>query len=73
MLLIFKDEYNYVFLNEEEWKKVRDDYINNFKNGKKYTLKEMIHNDLAIVNEKKEVTIVDKLFDLVGEDVIEFR
>lgn len=71
--VIFEGEYNYVILNEEEWKKVRDDYINNFKNGKKYTLKKLISDDFAIINEKKEATIVDKLFDLVGEDVVEFK
>ena len=52
--------------------KYKNEYINNIKNGKKYEIKE-----LEVVkkeeNENKKETIVDKLFDIVGEENIEFK
>lgn len=67
---IFGDEYYFVVITEEEWKKCRAEYIESIKKGKKYTVKKMKN-----VKEKKtkQTTIVDKLFDLVGEDIIEFK
>ena len=66
-------EYNFVVLSQEEWNKHRDLYVANFKSGKKYVLKELINSivDEEIVN--KEPTVVDKLFELVGEDNVEFK
>ena len=60
-------------LSQEEWNKHRDLYVANFKSGKKYVLKELINSivDEEIVN--KEPTVVDKLFELVGEDNVEFK
>ncbi len=71
---VFGSEYNFVVLNYEEWNKYKDEYVANFRNGKKYTLKEL--KETEIVSEeivKKEPTVVDKLFDLVGEEYVEFR
>ena len=71
---VFGSEYNFVVLNYEEWNKYKDEYVANFRNGKKYTLKEL--KETKIVSEeivKKEPTVVDKLFDLVGEEYVEFR
>ena len=71
--MIFGEEYNFVVINNDEWNRYRDDYINNVRSGKKYVLKEFeskITNDIIL---GKEPTIVDKLFDLVGEDVVEFK
>ena len=42
----------------------------NIKNGIKYELRELLEEKIV---EKKEVTIVDKLFDIVGEENIEFK
>ena len=70
---IFNDEYNFAALSDDEWKKYRDEYVVNFKNGKKYILKELLIEDKVNDNLQKEPTIVDKLFNLVGEDVVEFK
>ncbi len=70
---IFKDEYYFVILNQEEWNKVRDEYVTNFKNGKKYVLKELIIQSEKPKTSKKTATVVDKLFELVGEDNVEFK
>ena len=67
---IFEDEFFFVVLNQTEWGKYRDEYVENFKKGKKYSVKEIKRN---IEKKEKKATIVDKLFDLVGEDNIEFK
>ena len=72
---IFNGKYNFVVITENEWNNYRDDYINNIKVGKSYRLKELIVENTLISEDvsTKEPTIVDKLFDLVGEDIIEFK
>ena len=71
--LVFESEYNFVVLNQDDWNKYRDEYVENFKNGKKYTLMELITEEVIVKDDNKKQTIVDKLFDLVGEDVVEFK
>ncbi len=71
---LFDSKYNFVVINNDEWSKYRDQYIENTRSGIKYELKELIDDN----NEEKkfvskEPTIVDKLFDLVGEDNVEFK
>ena len=73
--VLFGSNFNFVVITTDEWSKYRDDYINNIKLGKKYYLKELCVNN-SLIDEstlQKEPTIVDKLFDLVGEDVVEFK
>ena len=71
--LAFEGEYNFAVLNQEEWNKYRDEYVSNFKNGKKYSLKKLESTKKEVKKVKKEPTVVDKLFELVGEDNIEFK
>ena len=73
--IIFESEYNFVVITQDEWNKYRDEYINNVKAGKKYKLKDLIPENTLIDESisQKEPTIVDKLFDLVGEDIVEFK
>lgn len=74
LIKVFKDKYNFVVLTYEAWNKYKNEYVTNFRSGKKYTLMEF--NDDEISTEevvKKEPTVVDKLFDLVGEEYVEFR
>ena len=71
--LVFESGYNFVVLNQEEWNKYRDEYVTNYKSGKKYELKPLEKEVKNSVRKKKETTIVDKLFELVGEDNIEFK
>ena len=73
--ILFESEYNFVVITQDEWNKYRDEYINNVKAGKKYKLKDLIPENTLIDESisQKEPTIVDKLFDLVGEDIVEFK
>ena len=67
------DNYNFSVITSNEWSNLRDEYINNIKKGIKYQVKEFenkLFNDDMI---NKENTIVDKLFELVGEENIEFK
>lgn len=70
---VLDGKYNYVVITDEEWNKNKDEYINNIKNGIKYELKELQVEEKNKEIEKKEVTIVDRLFDIVGEENIEFK
>ena len=71
---IFGDNYYFVILNQGEWNKYRDEYVANFKAGKKYVLKEIEKKKTTTKKKiKKETTVVDKLFELVGEDNVEFK
>ena len=71
---VFDDDYKFVVISSEEWEKYRNQYIEDLKKGKKYTLKEMIVNTSTRDDiNKKEPTVIDKLFDLVGEENVEFK
>ena len=70
--MLFGDNYHYVVITNEEWNNYKNEYIDNIKNGRKYQLKELTQYKDEI-SEKKETTIVDKLFDIVGEENIEFK
>ena len=66
---IFDNKVKVVAVSEEEWSKIKSEYINNIKNGKKYVFKKL---NEKIENEKVK-TPVDDLIDLVGENVIEYK
>ena len=70
---IMGDTYNYVVITVDEWNKIKDEYINNIKNGIKYEVKKLIIEEKKEENQQKETTIVDRLFDIVGEENIEFK
>ena len=70
---LFNEKYNFVVITLNEWEKYKTEYIENIQNGKKYNL---IDYETSIIEENivdKEPTIVDKLFELVGEESIEFK
>lgn len=71
--MVFEGNYNFVVLYKDEWNIYRDEYVLNFKSGKKYTLKEFSEVQEERPNIEKEATVVDKLFDLLGEENIEFK
>ena len=73
LTMILGEEYNFVVINNSEWNTYRDSYISNIRSGKKYELKELQTNLVSEIINNKESTIVDKLFELVGEDVVEFK
>lgn len=72
---LFDDKYIFVVITKNEWNKYRGDYIINIKNGKKYELKEIeLQTNIVDKNTLENgPTVVDKLFDIVGEDIIEFK
>lgn len=69
---VLEGKYNYVVITSSEWNKYKEEYIRNIKNGVKYELKELIEETIVDSSENSS-TIVDKLFDLVGEENIEFK
>ena len=72
---LFDDKYNFIVITKDEWNKYREEYIKNIKSGKKYELKEFEQQNKIIDNTvvENEPTVVDRLFDIVGEDIIEFK
>ena len=70
--MVLENKFNYVVITNDEWNKYKSEYIENLKNGKKYEIKEL-EKEIVDETEKKEITIVDKLFDIVGEENIEFK
>ena len=70
--LVLDGKYNYVVITNDEWIKNRDEYINNMKSGIKYAVKELPEGQSNEII-KKEPTIIDRLFDIVGEENIEFK
>lgn len=71
--IIFNKEYFYAVVTDEEWSSLRDEYIKNTKNGVKYVVKDIVKQIEIVESEEKQPTIVDKLFDLVGEENVEFK
>lgn len=74
--ILFGKSFYVSLLNTDEWTKQRDLFISAHKNGIKYVIKDLImenkeKNESAV--EIKKNSVVDKLFDLVGEDSIEFK
>lgn len=57
--------YNIVFVLEDDWKKLRDEYVLNIKNGKKY--------DYIETNDKKNVIIDDTITEDVSEVVVDAK
>lgn len=70
---IFDGEYYFVVITSDEWMSLREEYIKNIKNGIKYELKKIEHTANNTIVIKNEPTIVDKLFDLVGEENVEIK
>ena len=68
---VLDGKYNYVVITNDEWNNYKNQYINNIKSGIKYQVKELQVYEEEV--QKKEVTAVDKLFDIVGEEYIEFK
>ncbi len=70
---VFSKKYFFVVLNYDEWNSCRDEYVKNFRSGKKYELIELKKNVSNKKVTKKSNSVVDKLFELVGEDNVEFK
>lgn len=66
-------EYKFVVITNDEWSKYKQEYIDNLKLGKKYTLTLLDDRIIDVEMLNKEPTAVDKLLDIVGEENIEFK
>ena len=66
---IFDSKVKIVAVTDDEWIKIKNEYIIDIKKGKKYVIKKL--NE--IVNNEKKKTPVDDLIDLVGENIIEYK
>ena len=72
------DKFNYnlkvVFLTSSEWELEKKKYIDNIKSGYKYSYIEEIdnNNDDIIDNNEKKVDDVNKIIDIIGDEVIKY-
>ena len=72
---IFGKNFYFAFISDDVWNKYKDDYVKFIKNGGTYSVKKLI--DMSNTTEDNEISksdsFVDKLVDIVGNDVIEFK
>ena len=66
-------KYHYVVISNEEWNSYKNKYIENIKQGVKYEVKELDIEEIKEKEMSKPTTVVDRLFELVGEENIEFK
>ena len=67
-------DYKFSIVTLDEWKNLKEQYIKKIKSGEKYEILNFVDESKnLIINEKKETTAVDKLFDIVGEEYIEYK
>ncbi len=66
---IFENSVKIVAISNDEWNKIRKDYIDNIKNGNKYVIRSLNEK----IDDDKVKTPVDDLIDLVGENIIEYK
>ena len=62
--LLYNNEYEVIGVSSEDWKKIKEDYINNIKNGKKYEFIEINKNNKS---SKKNNNIEDKIENIFGD------
>ena len=71
---VFNGKYSFAVITQSEWETLRTGYINNIKNGYKYEVMELKKNEKKQQkSNSKKSSVVDKLFDIVGEDIVEFK
>lgn len=71
--LLFGKKYNFVVITASEWLNYKQEYIKNIKKGKKYNLMLLDDRIVDLKSLENEPTAVDRLFDIVGEDSVEFK
>lgn len=65
-----KNKYKIVAISTDEWIKVREKYVNDRKKGIIYNVQ---LEDEEVQNNKKNDSSLEKLVELLGEDIIEYR
>lgn len=74
--LVMGKSYNLVFVLTDEWKKLRDQYVADLKDGKKYNYIEHIPKKNVIMDEKSSEDVpevVKKAQDVFGDDIVEMK
>lgn len=74
--LVMGKSYNLVFVLTDEWKKLRDQYVADLKDGKKYNYIEHIPEKNVIMDEKSSEDVpevVKKAQDVFGDDIVEMK
>ena len=74
--LVMGKSYNIVFVLTDEWNKLRDQYVSDIKNGKKYEYIEHIPEKNVIIDEKSSEDIpevVKTAQDVFGDDIVEMK
>ncbi len=68
---VFGSKVLVVVVNDEKWKIIRNKYVNDFKNGVKYSVKVISNSNDTVMDSSKNS--VDELIDLVGSNVIVYK
>ena len=68
---IFNDNFKVVFLDVDEWNYEKKKYIDNLKNGYKYTYK-IEKEDKKLDNKKNNDEDLKKVVDILGNEMIEY-
>ena len=73
LFLKFSVDYRVLFLNNDEWNVEKKKYIDNLKNGFKYVYKK--ENDISyekVCNDEKKTDDIDKIVDIIGDEMIKY-
>ena len=74
--LVMGKSYNIVFVLTDEWNKLRNQYVSDIKNGKKYEYIEHVPEKNVIIDEKSSEDIpevVKTAQDVFGDDIVEMK
>ena len=66
---LFGNKVKIVAVSDDEWIKIKNDYISNIKSGNKYVIKDLNETVISV----KDKTPVDDLIELVGENMIVYK
>lgn len=70
---VYGKNYKIIALSENEWNSAKFDYINNKKKGIVYNFIEENISEPKATEHEKNVSSVDKLIQIVGEEIIEYK
>ena len=68
---VFKYPYKLVAVSNDEWKNIKQEYINKKKNGEKYIF--IDENDVKLDKKEKNDDVEDLALDIFGEDAVSIK
>lgn len=74
--LVMGKSYNIAFVSTDEWRNLKDKYVSDVKNGKKYNYIEQDESNNAIIEEKSTEDVSDAVKtaqNIFGDDIVEMR